>query len=186
MLMLDPVGSSILLAAIEEFVTGSISHTSERSVASVLFTDMVGSTEHQRALGDEAWRTLRTAFERNSRRIVEQFEGRVVQFTGDGVMAAFATPSHALRAAKSLGADARGLGVPIRAGVHTGEVCEVEDQLFGACVTVAARVAAQADGDQLLATETVQDLVTGSGFKFRDAGLHELKGLGKRRLVEAL
>lgn len=186
MIMADPAASSVLLAAIEEFVTGSVGQTAARSMASVLFTDIVDSAARQRALGDDAWRALRETFERNTRRIVEAQGGRVVQFTGDGVMAAFGTPSQALRAAKALGADARGLGVAIRAGVHAGEVYEVEDQLFGACVTVAARVAAQAEADELLTTETVQDLVAGSGFEFRDAGLHELKGLGKRRLVAAL
>lgn len=185
MIMADPAASSVLLAAIEEFVTGSVRHTAARSMASVLFTDIVDSTVRQRALGDDAWRALREAFERNTRRIVEEQSGRVVQFTGDGVMAAFGTPSQALRAGKALAADARGLGVSIRAGVHTGEVYEVEDQLFGSCVTVAARVAAKAEADQLLATETVQDLVAGSGFEFGDAGLRELKGLGKRRLVAA-
>jgi pimeloyl-ACP methyl ester carboxylesterase len=186
MILLDPKGSSVVLAAIEEFVTGSVRHSAERRVASVLFTDIVDSTERQRAMGDDAWRALRSVFEANTRRLVEQFGGQVVQFTGDGVMAAFATPSQALRGAKALVADARGLGVAIRAGVHTGEVHEVEDQLFGACVSVAARVAGRAGADELLATETVQDLVAGSGFEFRDAGLHELKGLGRRRLVAAL
>jgi pimeloyl-ACP methyl ester carboxylesterase len=186
MIMADPAASSVLLAAIEEFVTGSVGQTAARSMASVLFTDIVDSAARQRALGDDAWRALRETFERNTRRIVEAQGGRVVQFTGDGVMAAFGTPSQALRAAKALGADARGLGVAIRAGVHTGEVYEVEDQLFGACVTVAARVAAQAEADELLTTETVQDLVAGAGLEVRDAGLHELKGLGERRLVAAL
>jgi class 3 adenylate cyclase len=107
----------------------------------------------------------------------------VVQFTGDGVMAAFPAASQALRAARALGEDARGLGIVIRAGVHAGEAYTVEDQLFGTCVTVAARVAAQAGAGELLTTETVQDLVAGSGFTFRDAGAPELKGLGPRRLL---
>ncbi|MFQ5417813.1 MAG: adenylate/guanylate cyclase domain-containing protein [Myxococcota bacterium] len=183
LVMADPAAASITLAAIEEFVTGSVAHTAERVLASVLFTDIVGSSAHQRRLGDEAWRALRGRFEGNARRIVEQFGGRVVQFTGDGVMAAFPTASQALGAGKALGSDARDLGVAIRAGVHTGEAHEVEDQLFGACVTLAARVAEQAGANELLATETVRDLVDGSEFAFRDAGLFELKGLGERRLV---
>jgi class 3 adenylate cyclase len=148
-----------------------------------LFTDIVDSTAAQQRVGDEAWRTLRKTFEASSRRLAEQFGGRVVQFTGDGAMAAFAAASQALRAARALAEDARGLGIEIRAGVHAGEAYTVEDQLFGTCVTVAARVAARAGAGELLTTETVQDLVAGSGFSFRDAGTAELKGLGPRRLL---
>ena len=125
-------------------------HTADRVMTTVLFTDIVDSTAAQQRIGDEAWRTLRKSFEANSRRLVEQFGGRVVQFTGDGVMAAFPAASQALRAARALADDARGLGVEIRAGVHAGEAYTVEDQLFGTCVTVAARVAAAAGPGELL------------------------------------
>jgi class 3 adenylate cyclase len=154
-------------------------------MTTVLFTDIVDSTDTQQRMGDDAWRTVRKRFEENSKRLVEQFGGRVVQFTGDGVMAAFPAASQALRAARALADDARALGVAIRAGVHAGEAYTVEDQLFGTCVTVAARVAAQASSGELFTTETVQDLVAGSGFSFRDAGTFELKGLGSRRLLTA-
>ena len=179
----DPKTAPILLAAIEEFVTGAVAHTAQRVMVSVLFTDIVDSSAQQRSVGDEAWRALRTRFEGNTKRIVEQFGGRVVQFTGDGVMAAFSTASQALGAGRALRSDARELGVAIRGGVHTGEAHEVEDQLFGACVTLAARVGQQAGADDLFATETVQDLVAGAEFEFREAGVFELKGIGKRRLV---
>jgi pimeloyl-ACP methyl ester carboxylesterase len=180
---LDAAASAIALAALEEFLTGSVVHSADRVMTTVLFTDIVDSTVAQQRMGDEAWRALRKSFEANSRRLVTQFGGRVVQFTGDGVMAAFPAASQALRAARALGEDARGLGVAIRAGVHAGEAYTVEDQLFGTCVTVAARVAAHARPDELLTTETVQDLVAGSSFTFRDAGAPELKGLGPRRLL---
>jgi class 3 adenylate cyclase len=98
-------------------------------------------------------------------------------------MASFSSASQALRAGRALRDDARGLGVAIRSGVHAGEAYTVEDQLFGTRVTVAARVAAQAGAGELFTTETVQDLVAGSGFSFRDAGTFELKGLGARRLL---
>jgi pimeloyl-ACP methyl ester carboxylesterase len=180
---LDASASAITLAALEEFLTGSVVHSADRVMTTVLFTDIVDSTIAQQRMGDEAWRTLRKSFEANSRRLAEQFGGRVVQFTGDGVMAAFPAASQALRAARALADDARGLGVAIRAGVHAGEAYTVEDQLFGTCVTVAARVAAHASAGELLTTETVSDLVAGSGFSFRDAGSPELKGLGPRRLL---
>jgi len=181
--LFDASAAAITLAAIEEFLTGSVVHSADRVMTTVLFTDIVDSTVAQQRMGDEAWRALRKSFEANSRRLVTQFGGRVVQLTGDGVMAAFPAASQALRAARALGEDARGLGVAIRAGVHAGEAYTVEDQLFGTCVTVAARVAAQARPDELLTTETVQDLVAGSSFTFRDAGAPELKGLGARRLL---
>jgi pimeloyl-ACP methyl ester carboxylesterase len=183
---MDAASTAVVLTAIEEFVTGGVQHTADRVMTTVLFTDIVESTAAQQRIGDEAWRTLRKSFEANSRRLVEQFGGRVVQFTGDGVMAAFPAASQALRAARALVEDARGLGVAIRAGVHSGEAYTVEDQLFGTCVTVAARVAAKAGAGELLTTETVQDLVAGSGFAFRDAGVAELKGLGSRRLLAVL
>ena len=179
----DAASTAMVLTALEEFLTGSVVHTADRVMTTVLFTDIVDSTVAQRRMGDEAWRALRKSFEANSRRLAEQFGGRVVQFTGDGVMAAFPAASQALRTARALGEDARGLGVAIRAGVHAGEAYTVEDQLFGTCVTVAARVAAQAGAGELLTTETVSDLVSGSGFTFCDAGVRELKGVGPRRLL---
>jgi pimeloyl-ACP methyl ester carboxylesterase len=180
---LDAATTAQVLTALEEFLTGGVVHTADRVMTTVLFTDVVDSTAAQQRAGDEAWRTLRKSLEANSRRIVEQFGGRVVQYTGDGVMAAFPAASQALRAARALADDARGLGVAIRAGVHSGEAYTVEDQLFGTCVTVAARIAARAGAGELLTTETVQDLVAGSGFSFRDAGSPDLKGLGPRHLL---
>jgi len=172
-----------VMAAIEEFVTGQVHFTAGRIVASVLFTDIVDSTARQRALGDAGWRALRERFEASTNRRVGQFGGRVVQFTGDGAMAAFPSPGEALRAARALVGDARDLGLEIRAGLHAGEAYEVEDQLFGSCVHLAARVADRAAGGEVLTTEVVRGLVDGSGFGFEDAGEAELKGVGRRRLL---
>jgi pimeloyl-ACP methyl ester carboxylesterase len=180
---LDAATTAVLLTALEEFLTGGVVHTADRVMTTVLFTDIVDSTAAQQRMGDEAWRTLRKSLEANSRRISEQFGGRVVQFTGDGIMASFPAASQALRAARALAEDARGHGVEIRAGAHAGEAYTVEGQLFGTCVTVAARVAARAGPGELFTTETVQDLVAGSGFSFRDAGTPDLKGLGPRHLL---
>jgi pimeloyl-ACP methyl ester carboxylesterase len=181
--ILDPSAAAIALTGIEEFLTGGVVHSADRIMTTVLFTDIVDSTATLRRVGDEAWRALRRSFESSSRRLAEQFGGRIVQFTGDGAMAAFPAASQALRAARALADDARGLGLEIRAGVHAGEAYTVEEQLFGTCVNVAARVTAQAGPGELLTTETVQDLVAGSGFSFRDAGAAELKGVGPRRLL---
>lgn len=181
-----------LLAAVEEFITGSVTEpvrdrsgapTQDRVIVTVLFTDIVNSSAQQRAAGDAAWRTTRTAFETNTQRIVEHHRGRVVQFTGDGVMAVFPSPGDGLRAAQALRVDARALGVDIRAGLNTGEAYEAGDQLHGVCVTIAARVAAQAGAGEILTTEVVGALVEGGDFTFTAHSEVELKGIGPRRLV---
>lgn len=180
---LDEQVAPIALAAIEELLTGHVGHSADRVLATVVFTDIVASTSRQQAVGDEAWSGLRQRFEAESRQLVEQFGGRVIEFTGDGVMAAFGAASEAVRCASSLVRSARALGLELRAGVHTGEAYEVDDRLFGTCVTVASRVANEAAGGEILATETVQDLVVGAGLTFEPAGRVELKGLGERSLV---
>ena len=109
-----------------------------------------------------------------------------MQFTGDGVMAAFPSPSQALRGARALVDAAKAVGVEIRAGVHSGEAYEVEQQLFGTCVTVAARVSAEAGASEVLTTGVVSGLVEGSGFQFEDAHSAELKGIGTRQLLRLL
>jgi pimeloyl-ACP methyl ester carboxylesterase len=180
---LDPSVAPQVMAAIEDFTTGQVRFTAGRTVANVLFTDIVDSTTRQRAVGDAEWRGLRERFEAGTSRRVEQFGGRVVQFTGDGVMAAFPSPGEALRAARVLVGDARDLGLEVRAGLHAGEAYEVEGQLFGSCVHVAARVMARAAPGQVLTTDVVRGLVEGSGFDFEDCGEAELKGVGRRRLI---
>ncbi|MEE8312155.1 MAG: adenylate/guanylate cyclase domain-containing protein, partial [Candidatus Binatia bacterium] len=180
---LDGRAVPLILTAIEEQVTGRVQHTAERIVTTVLFTDIVSSTAQQRDAGDAEWRNLHAQFETGTQRRVEQFDGRVIQFTGDGVMAAFPSPTQALRAARALVDDAKALGLEIRAGVHSGEAYEVEKQLFGTCVNVAARVAAEAAAGEILTTQVVSGLVEGSAFSFEDAGSADLTGVGVRQLI---
>ncbi len=172
-----------MLVAIEEFLTGTVHHTAERRVAAILFTDIVGSTDHQRSRGDLAWRDALKMHQANTKKIVEQFGGRVVDSQGDGEMSEFSVPGQALRAARVLLHSAHEEGVQIRAGVHAGEVYDVEGRLIGICVNHAARVIAEADPDEILTTGIVQGLVEGSDFEFVDRGEFDLKGIGRRRLL---
>ena len=172
-----------MLAAIEKFLTGTVCHTADRVLVTVLFTDIVDSTAQQRAQGDRAWRSLLESYEAATRRLVEQFGGRVVKFQGDGVMAVFPTPGEGLRAGREMVVAARDLGIDMRAGVHAGEAYEVDGDLFGTCVNVAARVVEQAGRGEVLTTDIVRGLLEGSGFAFADIGDVDLKGIGPRRLV---
>ncbi len=176
-----------LFESIEAFVSGlpssSAEATSSRVVSTVLFSDIVDSTEQQRKLGDAAWTLERNTFEANSQAIIERSRGRVVQFTGDGVMAAFDVPGDGLRAARALVDDARQLGHPIRVGVHTGEVHQSGQDLHGLAVTIASRVAAQAEAGEILTTTVIQGIVEGGDFEFSDWGVADLKGIGARQLV---
>ena len=172
-----------MLVAMEEFITGTVHHTAERRIAAILFTDIVGSTDHQRARGDLAWRDELEMHQANTKRVVEQFGGRVVDTQGDGDMSEFSAPGQALRAARALLHSAHEEGIQIRAGVHAGEVYDVEGRLIGICVNHTARVIAKAAPDEILTTGVVQALVEGSDFEFVDRGEFDLKGIGSRRLL---
>jgi len=172
-----------IAAAIEELLTGTVEHTAARRFATVLFTDIVGSTEQQQRRGDAAWKTLLEAHHGEAGRLVAQFGGRVVELLGDGVLAEFQVPGEALRSARALAESARQQGLRIRAGLHAGEVYEVGERLLGICVNTAARVADRAGPDEVLVTELIRGLVEGSGFEFAVAGEFELKGIGLRRLL---
>jgi class 3 adenylate cyclase len=180
---IDPAISDQMATAIEEFLTGSIRHTAERHFAAVLFTDIVDSTAQQRERGDRAWRDVLEAHEATTRRLVEQFGGRVVDVEGDGLMAEFPAAGASLRAARAIVSAARDQGIRIRAGLHAGELYESGGRLFGICINIAARVAAQAGADDVLTTELVAGLVEGSELEFRPFGEFDLKGVGVRRLV---
>ena len=180
----DPAISDQIATAIEEFLTGSIRHTAERRFATLLFTDIVASTAQQRERGDRAWRAILEAHEATTRRLVEQFGGRVVEVEGDGLMAEFPAAGESLRAARAIVLAARDQGIRIRAGLHAGEVYEAGGRLFGICISIAARVAAQAGADEVFATELVQGLVEGSDLAFTPRGEFDLKGVGLRRLVQ--
>jgi class 3 adenylate cyclase len=146
-------------------------------LATVLFTDIVGSTERLAAMGDRAWRDVLERHNTLVRRELAQWRGREVKTTGDGFLAWFDSPAQGIRCAVALGQVLAGAGITIRAGLHTGE-CQVSgDDLTGMTVHIAARVSALADGGDVLVSRTVRDLVAGAGFAFADRGAHELKGV---------
>ena len=160
---------------IEEFVTGHRPvHQPDRVLATVLFTDIVDSTVRARELGDRKWRELLDRHDEVARQAINQYGGRFVKSTGDGVLATFDGPARAIRCALGLG---RTLPVPIRAGLHTGEVELRGDDVGGIAVHTGARVAGLAAAGEVLVSRTVKDLVAGSGIEFADRGLHVLKGV---------
>jgi class 3 adenylate cyclase len=173
-----------ILDAIEEFLTGSLkTRHSERVLATVLFTDVVGSTELAARLGDRRWRELLFGHDLLVRAELERFRGRAVKFTGDGVLATFDGPGRAIRCACSIRDSVRSLGVEVRAGLHSGEVEVIGDDVAGMAVHIGARVSALADAGEVLVSSTVKDLVAGSGIEFKDRGDYELKGVpGRWRL----
>ena len=180
------VGGDEIVAEICEFVTGVREPAEpDRVLATVLFTDIVASTEHARQLGDRLWRDLVSEHHDLIRRELARFRGREIDTAGDGFLAAFDGPARALRAAQSIVRAVRPLGIQVRAGVHTGE-CEIlDDKLVGVAVHVGARVAAAAGPSEVLATGTVGDLVAGSGIEFADRGMRPLKGATARPLSVA-
>ena len=160
---------------IEEFITGHRPvREPDRVLATVLFTDIVGSTERARELGDRRWRQLLDDHDDLARAELERFQGRLVKTTGDGLLATFDGPARAIRCASAL---REVLPVPIRAGLHTGEVELRGDDVGGIAVHIGARVAAVAGAGEVLVSRTVKDLVAGSGIAFTDRGTHTLKGV---------
>jgi len=150
----------------------------ERALATVLFTDIVGSTERARQVGDRRWGELLDTHDRLARELVGQFHGRLVKSTGDGVLALFDRPGRGIRCATALRDRLRGSGVEIRAGVHTGEVQLRGEDVGGIAVHFAARVMAAAAPGEVLVSGTVRDLVAGSDYVLEDRGAHALKGIG--------
>ena len=173
-----------ILEAVEQFLVGSSGEqTIDRVLKTVLFTDIVGSTERAAALGDRRWRELLEAHDALVHREVERGRGTVVKTTGDGVLAAFDGPARALRAAQAIRSQASALGLTLRVGLHSGE-CELRGtDLAGIAVHIGARVAALAGPGEILATGTVADLVVGSGIDFAERGVQPLKGAGDWRLL---
>ncbi len=173
-----------VLAEIREFLTGAREAAEpDRVLATVLFTDVVGSTERAASLGDRRWRQLLESHNDVVARELERFRGRHVDSAGDGVFATFDGPARAIRCAASIRDAVTTLGLEIRAGVHTGEVEVLGDDLAGMAVHIGARVAARAGAGEILASGTVRDLVVGSGVQFEDRGTAELKGVpGEWRL----
>jgi len=173
---------------IEEFLTGTRPLPEpDRVLATVLFTDIVGSTERAVELGDRRWRELLNTHDAAVRRELERFRGREVDTAGDGFLATFDGPARAVRCAISAGDAVRQLGIEVRAGIHTGE-CELDGQkVRGIAVHTGARIASLAGPGEVLVSQTVKDLVSGSGLAFDDRGTHVLKGVpGEWRVYAAV
>jgi pimeloyl-ACP methyl ester carboxylesterase len=172
------VDAGPLLEEIEAFLTGVRSSPElDRVLATLLFTDIVGSTERAAAIGDSAWKELLEHHRFAVRQQLERHRGREINTTGDGFLASFDGPARAVRCGRAIVDTARALGIQVRAGVHTGE-CEVMgDDLGGIAVHIGARVAGQAMPDEVLVSSTVKDLVAGAGLRFESRGLRVLKGV---------
>jgi pimeloyl-ACP methyl ester carboxylesterase len=173
-----------LLGEVEQFLTGArAAPKSERVLATVLFTDIIGSTEQASSLGDRRWREVLSEHNRLAETEVEAERGRLVKSIGDGMLAAFDGPARAISAAQALRDRLAPLGLQIRAGVHTGECEQLGEDLGGIAVHIGARVSSQAGAGEVLVSQTVRDLVVGSGLEFEDRGVRELKGVpGEWRL----
>jgi class 3 adenylate cyclase len=167
-----------ILDEIEEFLTG-VRHGPEpdRVLATVLFTDIVGSTEKAAALGDRRWRDLLEGHHRVVRLELGRYRGREVDTAGDGFLATFDGPARAVRCASAVTEGVRALGLDVRAGLHTGEIELHGDKVSGLAVHIGARVAAAAGPGEVLVSSTVKDLVAGSGLRFQDRGSQALKGV---------
>jgi class 3 adenylate cyclase len=146
----------------------------------VLFTDIVGSTETAAELGDRRWKELLEEHHRRVRGQLARFRGTEVDTAGDGFFATFDGPARAVRCARAIAEAVAPLGVRIRAGVHTGEVETIDGKVGGLGVVIGARVGALAGPSEVVVSQTVRDLVAGSGLTFEDAGEHELKGVPDR------
>ncbi len=173
-----------LLDEIEEFLTGMRpTHVEDRVLATILFTDLVGSTERARELGDRAWGELLVRHHALVRHEIERFGGEEIDTAGDGFLALFDGPARAVRCALAIRDGLAELGLEVRAGVHTGEVERPRgEKPRGIAVHAGARVAAQAGAGEVLVSGTTRDLVAGSGLEFRAQGEFELKGIGRRPL----
>jgi class 3 adenylate cyclase len=155
----------------------------ERTLASIVFTDIVDSTRRASDLGGSRWRDLVGEHNRKAAAAIDRYRGQLVKTTGDGVLARFDSAERAIRGAAAIRDAAQALGLPIRAGVHTGEVQTVAGDVRGIAVHTAARIMAEAGSGEILVSATVMDLLDGSEITFEDAGAHELKGLhGMRQL----
>ena len=171
----------------ERFVTGSVHRTApNRVLTSVLFTDIVASTERAAELGDGAWREVLERHDALVDRVVGEGGGRVVKHVGDGALSAFDGPANAIRCAEALREAVKELGIELRAGVHTGECEAIGDDLGGLAVHIGARVGALAAPGEVVVSNTVKELVVGSGMQFVDRGEHDLKGVPGSWRVYAL
>jgi class 3 adenylate cyclase len=185
LLTIDP---DQILDEVEEFLTGERRvHEVDRVLATVMFTDIVGSTERAAAMGDSGWRELVHRHDTLVRRELQRHRGRPIKTLGDGFLATFDGPARAIRCARSIAESVRSLGFEIRAGLHTGECELVGDDVAGMAVNIGARVASLAGPSEVLVSSTVKDLVFGSAIEFAERGTHSLKGVpGEWRLFAAV
>lgn len=174
-----PVPELDLMAAIEEFITGSrlVESEADRFLTTVLFVDIVGSTERLTELGDRRWRTVLDQFVATVQQELQAYRGVLVERAGDGILAIFDGPARAIRCACDIRDAVRRAGVQVRCGLHSGEVSRDNGNVTGIAVHIGARVSALAGAGEVLVTRTVRDLVAGSGIEFDDRGVHSLKGV---------
>ncbi len=171
-------GAEAVVDEIEEFLTGSRSRREpDRVLATVLFTDIVGSTERAAELGDRSWTALLSEHHTVVREQLNRFRGKEIRISGDGFLATFDGPARAIRCACAIRDAVRGLGIEIRAGLHTGEIELAETGVEGLAVHLGARISALAQAGEVLVSSTVKDLVVGSGIEFTERGTHALKGV---------
>src|SRR5438309_8893648 len=177
-MVLDQETQDIIADEIEEFITGSRRHLEPaRVLATIMFTDIVSSTQRVAEVVDARWRELLGNFYALLRKEVAAVRGHEVRTAGDGLLATFDGPARAIRCARSMREKIRPLGLQVRTGLHTGECELIDDDIGGIAVHIAARVAALAESDEVLVSSTVRDLVAGSGLEFVDRGAHNLKGV---------
>jgi pimeloyl-ACP methyl ester carboxylesterase len=168
---------------IEEFITGQRETSPadlERILATVLFTDIIDSTRSAAEMGDQTWRRMLDSHDQLAKQIVEKHRGNLIKTTGDGILATFDGPGRAVRCALAFAAAAKQIGLPLRSGLHTGEIEVRGRDIGGIAVHAPARVMAKSQNGETLVSRVVTDLVAGAGLKFSERGAHELKGLPGR------
>lgn len=181
-------GGEQIIAALTEFLTGhQRPDDDDRKLCTIMFTDIVASTETAQRLGDKAWTDMLAAHEQRVRHALAVHRGHEVNTTGDGFLAVFDGPARAVRCGKTVHSGLRELGLDVRVGIHTGECVIRDDDISGVAVHIAARIGALASPGQILVSQTVRDLVAGSGIEFEDLGTHALRGVdGDWRICEAV
>jgi pimeloyl-ACP methyl ester carboxylesterase len=166
-----------LVDEVEQFLTGARATRTQRRLATVLFTDIVGSTKRAAELGDRRWRALLEDHHGAMEALVERHDGRLIKTIGDGALALFDGPASAIECAREAIEDAARMGIELRAGVHAGECELIGDDIGGIAVHVGARIAALAGPSEVLVSSTIKELVAGSELAFTDRGMHELRGV---------
>jgi class 3 adenylate cyclase len=179
--------SDTIVAEIEEFLTGMRHVDTARVLATILFCDIVHSTDMVSELGDRRWRDVLDSYYAMIRRQLDRFAGREIKTIGDGLLATFDGPARAIRCAADLADSVASIGLEVRAGLHTGELEVMDGDLGGLAVHIGARGMACAGPGEVLVSSTVKDLVAGSGIEFEDRGMHALKGVpGEWRLFSVV